>query len=449
MRQWTCRRRAGSPVARLRRWLRDCGVLVAAGSAIGCGAGTAPSDGMPPETTAGAPGNAADPVPPARRPAEPGGVRLDTVAAGLQVPWGVDFAPDGRIFLSERTGRIRVIEGGLLREAPWAVLPVYAEDERILPESGLMGIAVDPDFARTGRVCVVGTFWKLGGSRLVRPLDRVLRRVASRISEEAASPWENRVYCFTDSGGQGTRRTLLVGGLPASFYHVGGALAFGPDGMLYLSSGEALRSPSAQDPASLAGKILRYRPDGSVPDGNPVPGSAVYALGFRNPQGFVWHPETGEFFATEHGPSLLPHEGGRFGLDELNLIEAGANHGWPVTAGAGGDPRYRDPVAAWTPGIAPSGLAIYTGAFPPWRGSFFLSGLRSQQLRRVVLAHDGEGGWRVAEEEVLLEGVLGRIRAVRMGPDGHLYITTSNRDGRGEPSPGDDLLLRLVPPGGD
>ncbi len=356
---------------------------------------------------------------PTRLPPAPptAGVALDTVARGLAVPWDLAFAPDGRIFVTERAGRIRVIENGVLRPAPWATLDVARRSEM-----GLMGIALAPDFARTGHVYVVGTF---------------------AVGEERT---ENRVYRLTERAGRGVEPRLMLEGIPAARYHAGAALRFGPDGMLYLTTGDATRPGSAQDTASLAGKVLRMRPDGGVPADNPVPGSYAFARGVRNPQGLAWHPRTGDLFAPDHGPTRLPREWFRAGRDELNAIVPGGNYGWPRAAGDQGGDRYLRPLVEWTPAIAPGAMVFYTGGDFPWRDNAFVAALRGKQLLRVVLerAPGGRGGWRAVASEPLFRGALGRIRAVAMGPDGHLYLTTSNRDGRGEPSPGDDLLLRVV-----
>ena len=370
----------------------------------------------------------------------PPAVRLDTVAAGLEVPWALDFAPDGRIFVTERTGRVRVIQNGVLRREPWAELDVHAHYQDWHPESGLMGIALAPDFARTGHVYVVGTFPRQDG-----PVRRAWRAVAAKARSGPVLAWENRVYRLTDRGGRGVEPKLVISGIPAYHYHAGSAIAFGPDGMLYLTSGDVTDSGQSQDAESLAGKVLRFRPDGTIPADNPAPGSPVYARGFRNPQGLAWHPRTRELLAVEHGPTAMPHEGGRWGSDELNVVVPGGNYGWPAVAGRGGRAGFIDPVASWRMPIAPSGMAVYTGPESPWSGNLFVGGLRGEQLRRLALEPRPGGGWRVAGEQPLLEKRVGRIRAVKMGPDGHLYIATSNRDGRGTPRAGDDFLFRVVP----
>ncbi|HEV2735750.1 MAG TPA: PQQ-dependent sugar dehydrogenase [Longimicrobiaceae bacterium] len=364
-----------------------------------------------------APQAAEGPAPAAPPRASPASApAYQTVASGLEVPWDLGFAPDGRIFVTEREGRIRVVENGRLRPEPWAELDVEA-----VGEAGLTSIAVAPDFARSGAVYVLGTFRGEGGL-------------------------ENRVVRLVDRGGRGADPRVVVGGLPAERVHAGSALDFGPDGMLYVTTGDARQPPRAQDPRSLAGKLLRYRPDGSVPPDNPFGGSPVYALGLRNSQGIDWNEE-GELFAAEHGPSGFANEGDREGHDELNHLRPGGNYGWPEVAGLAGGGRFAAPLAAWTPAVAPAGLAVYRGdAFPAWRGDAFLGALRGEQLIRVGLERSG-GGWRASGQEALFLGELGRIRAVRMGPDGALYFTTSNRDGRGDPREGDDRVLRVVPRG--
>lgn len=345
-------------------------------------------------------------------------VALETVASGLVVPWALAFAPDGRIFVTERPGRIRVIDAEGLRPAPWAELDVAATGE-----AGLMGIALAPDFDASGRVYVAGTFRDLERNRIV-----------------------NRVLVVTERGGKGDLEEVLVDGIPAAPFHAGAAVAFGPDEMLYVATGDARRPELSGDPRSLAGKILRYRPDGSVPGDNPTEGSPVYAMGLRNVQGLAWHPATGDLFATDHGPSGFPNERFRRGDDELNVVLPGGHHGWPHVAGRGGGDRFVGPLAMWNPAIAPNGLAIYTGQEFEWEGDAFVGALRGEELRRIELARAPEEarGWRVAREVVLFDEEVGRIRAVAMGPDGRLYFTTSNRDGRGSPGPEDDRVLRIV-----
>ncbi|GBC81641.1 Aldose sugar dehydrogenase YliI [bacterium HR10] len=343
----------------------------------------------------------------------PEDVRVDVVASGLQIPWAIDFAPDGRLFLTERPGRIRVIRDGELQSEPWAQIPVAHEGE-----GGLLGLALDPNFAENGFVYVYYTYRE--GTRL----------------------W-NRVARLTDREGRGEDLVVLLDRIPGSTIHNGGRIRFGPDGKLYITTGDANVPTSAQDLASLAGKILRLNPDGSIPTDNPFPNSPVWSYGHRNPQGLAWHPVTGTLFSTEHGPSGLPPNCCH---DEVNVIEPGQNYGWPSVFGIRGDPRFVDPILesgldTW----APSGAAFYSGDQLPesWRGRFFFAALRGQHLGRVTLRSPDLRS--VERFEKLFVGEFGRLRDVVQGPDGFLYVTTSNRDGRGIPRSGDDRLLRIAP----
>lgn len=343
----------------------------------------------------------------------------ELVASGLEVPWAIAAAPDGRLFLTERPGRIRVIANSRLLPRPWFVLDIARGRD-----AGLHGIALAPDFATTRQVYVTGTFRDEGGEL------------------------EQRVYRLVDSSGMGSALRLIAGGYPAPDVHRGGALAFGPDGLLYFSVGDVRDLRSPQDSTRPAGKIFRIRRDGTIPYDNPWPGLPAFALGLRNPQGLAWHPHTGELFATEHGPTDFPDEGGRADQDELNLIVPGGNYGWPLVSGLDSDRRFRSPLAEWTPAIAPAALAFYTGPYAPWRNNLFVGGMRSKQLRRIVLARTPPvaTGWRVLSEQPLFQEELGRIRAVAMGRDGFLYFATSNRDSDGDTALGMDRMFRLRVP---
>ena len=335
----------------------------------------------------------------------PATVKAEVVVEGLDVPWGMAFTPDGRILITERAGRIQVVKDGALLAIPFATLDVAS-----VSESGLMGIALHPEFEGNGHVFVCYTY--RDGGRLI-----------------------NRVARLTDVGGEGVDHRTVLDGIPGARNHDGCGLGFGPDGKLYVTMGDAQEADNAQDLGSLSGKVLRLNPDGGIPEDNPFPGSPVYTYGHRNPQGLDWHPRTGELFITEHGPRSD---------DEINILESGGNYGWPRTLGTGGDLQYVDPILSFTPTLALSGGAFYTGDTLPegWRGNFFFAALRSTHLHRVVLRAPD---YRTVEShERLFQGEYGRLRAVAMSPDGHLYFTTSNRDGRGSPRRGDDKLLRLV-----
>ncbi len=370
-------------------------------------------------------------------------VSIDTLATGLDVPWDLVFTSKDRILVTEREGTIRVVENGRVEPTPWASLDVFADNSSGI-EAGLMGIALAPDYDKSREIYVVGTFFRGPTSGVGRLFDRGMRRVLGVLSKSAESLFEDRVYRFVDNDGQVSSPELVIDNLPASHLHAGAALEFGPDSMLYVSVGEAYVDAEPQGINSLAGKILRYRSDGSIPTDNPFEASPVYALGFRNVQGLAWHP-TGQLFATDHGPTGLPNEGGRFGRDELNVVVPGKHYGWPYASGTGSGSDFSWPIAQWTPAIAPAGLAVYSVEGTPWFGNLLVTGLRGRQLKRIVIEPDENSatGWRAGCEEQMLVNRFGRLRAIKVGPDGSVYVTTSNRDGRGRPGPHDDLLLRL------
>lgn len=336
----------------------------------------------------------------------PLGLAVETVAEELEVPWDLAFAPDGRILVTERPGRIRLIEGGTLQEDTYAEVEVYHRSE-----AGLMGIALHPEFDSNGYLYVCYTY------------------------REGRDTF-NRIARLTDHGDFANNHHAILDRIPGASRHDGCRIRFGPDGYLYATTGDAIKPDLAQDLASLAGKVLRMADDGSVPHDNPFPDSLVFTWGHRNPQGLDWHPETGEPFITEHGPDRD---------DEINILEAGRNYGWPGVTGVSGDTRYSDPIVALTPTVAIAGAAFISGdRFPlAWRGNLAFAALKGSHLQRVVL--DPPHYRSVASRQTLFRDKFGRIRAVVMGPDGFLYFTTSNQDGRGSPQDGDDKLLRLVP----
>lgn len=344
---------------------------------------------------------------------------VEVVATGLAVPWALAFDEDGALYLTERPGRLRVIRDGVLDPDPVAELPVAATGE-----GGLLGLALDPDFSRNGHLYLMYTLSEGGG---------LWNRIAR--------------YTLTDAGLADEQ--VLVDRIPGARNHDGGRLAFGSDGMLYATTGDAGRPALAQDLNSLAGKILRMNPDGSVPADNPFPGSLVYSYGHRNPQGLAWHPDTGVLYSVEHGPS------GEFGSccrDELNRIVPGGNYGWPWVAGndvldvtGAATAELIPPVASsGTDTWAPASLAFYRGApFAPWEGLAFLGMLRGSDVQRMELG--GPLLDQVLASALLFDGTYGRVRDVVLGPDGYLYFSTSNQDGRGWPATDDDRILRIVP----
>jgi glucose/arabinose dehydrogenase len=351
------------------------------------------------------------------RVTQPDEVRVETFISGLEVPWSLAFASDGRLFISERPGRVRVATSGQLDPNPWMTLPVSASGE-----GGLMGLALDPDFAHDPWVYVCYTF-------------------------DDAGMQANRISRLHELNGRGDREEILLDRFPGAIIHNGCRLKFGPDGKLYATTGDSFQRSLAQDLGSLAGKILRLNREGTVPSDNPFgPASLVYSYGHRNPQGLAFDPQNGALFETEHGPS---GEVGFGDYDEVNIIVAGGNYGWPVVVGAPGLAAYRDPLLAF-PNVAvpPAGATFYTATLiPQWTGNFFFTSLRGEHLQRVVLDANHE---QVVAIERLFEqdfygGVYGRLRDVLQGPEGALYVATSNRDGRGQPAADDDRVLRILP----
>ena len=331
-------------------------------------------------------------------------VRADAIASNLEVPWALAFAPDGRLFVAERPGRVRIVTPSTSQSQ----LALTLDDVFRQGEAGLLGLALAPDFAATRLVYLYYT--AVVGNGAV-----------------------NRIVRYREAGGQLAERAVLLDNIPAGTIHDGGRLRFGPDGLLYATAGDASNSSLAQDPASLAGKFLRLERDGLAPRANPF-GSPVFSWGHRNPQGFDWHPATGDIWATEHGNS---------GNDEINVIRAGVNYGWPTIEGAQTFPNMEPPVTSFSPSIAPSGAAFYQGTpFPSFVGNLFAATLRGTHLLRLVVDAQGR---RVTRQERLLEGTFGRLRDVVVGPDGYIYICTNNRDGRGSPASADDRIIRLSP----
>jgi glucose/arabinose dehydrogenase len=329
---------------------------------------------------------------------------VQTVVSRVQIPWALAFAPDGRLFFTERPGRVRIVQNGMLLSQPAAVL----QDVRAQGEGGLLGIALHPAFATNRFVYIVYTAIDPGGRAV------------------------NRVVRFREVNNVLGEPVVLLDNIAGADIHDGGRVKFGPDGKLYVTMGDAANASLAQDLASFNGKILRLNDDGSTPDDNPFR-MPIFSYGHRNPQGLDWHPQTGELWATEHGNS---------GNDELNIVRAGRNYGWPVIEDGQAGPNMETPVAFYSPAIAPSGAAFYSGSLiPAFRNNLFFATLRGTHLQRVRFDATGR---TVASTERLLDGRYGRLRDVIAGPDGALYFCTNNRDGRGNPVEEDDRIFRIV-----
>ncbi len=385
---------------------RITAVLLAISVIAGCGRGANDSQPESPVTDNGggpAPDNRVD------------GFTVRTLATGLDTPWDLAWGPDDHIWVSERAGTISRVDtttGAIVRAGQIGAFE--------LSESGLMGIAFHPDFESQPFLFAVYSYNTGDGIR-------------------------NRLVRMGYDGTELAQPEVLLNGIPGAPNHDGSRLAFGPDNLLYLTTGDAQSPVLAQDLHSLAGKVLRLDLDGKPAEDNPF-GTEVYSLGHRNPQGLVFHPSSGRLYSTEHGP---------LDNDEVNLIVRGGNYGWPNVRGLcdndvlTGETAFCssnnvvEPLAVWTPTIAPAGADIYTrDLIPAWKGSLLFTTLKGQALWRIGLSSDG---LRATSRENLFNGRFGRLRDVLVGPRGEVYLATSNRDGRGQPRTDDDRILVVTP----
>ncbi|MEX0909761.1 MAG: PQQ-dependent sugar dehydrogenase [Candidatus Paceibacterota bacterium] len=327
---------------------------------------------------------------------EPVDVPLTTVISeNLSVPWGVAFLPEGDLLVTERPGRlVRIGENG-------AIYTIDGVEH--VGEGGLLGVALHPEFSEN-------------------------RLVYLYLTTRAEGALSNKIERYRLSNDELENREIIFSGIPGARNHDGGRIAFGPDGKLYVTTGDAQNESSAQDTSVLSGKILRINDDGTIPSDNPF-GNAVWSYGHRNPQGLGWSDD-GTLYSTEHGRSGILS-----GFDEINIIERGQNYGWPVIqgdetqAGMVSPLRHSGGNTTWAPASA-----AYLN------GSLYFGGLMGRSLYEAVVS-----GNEVVEMRVHFNREFGRIRTVGVGPDGMLYITTSNTDGRGSPFEGDDKIIRVNP----
>ena len=354
--------------------------------------------------------NASDTYNAEHKEKEPVEIVIEEVAGGLEVPWSIAFTSPTRMLITERPGRVRAVVDGELLETP---LYIFAEVSTT-GEEGLMGLALDPHYDQNHFIYVSYAYNE--GSKL-----------------------QVRVVRLTDSGESLIDPLTLLEGIPAAQYHAGSRIAFGPDQLLYVTTGDATNKNIAQDQKSLGGKILRMNKDGSVPEDNPFEGSLVYSYGHRNSQGLAWNPENNELYATEHGPSILD---GPAGGDEINHILPGENYGWPLVSHKEKKEGTEKPMLLFTPAVAPGGATFYTGSkIPQFTGKLFFAGLKGEGVYEVEIDEDDPNDVKSYEK---LGGVdFGRIRDIVEGPDEALYFLTSNRDGRGKALTGDDKVYRI------
>lgn len=341
------------------------------------------------------------------------GFKTEVLATGLKAPWAIVFLPDApqRAWVTEREGRVREIRDGHLLDEPVLTVP----DIKSWTKMGLLGIALAPDFA-VSRTAYLAENYETAGRNFMR------------------------VVSYVESGGKLRNPVTLIDSIPAWLNHTGGRIRFGPDGKLYITTGDADRPPLSQDLKSLAGKILRLNPDGSIPSDNPFLGRsdahpAIWSYGHRNPQGLAWQPFTNTLFAPEHGPD---------GGDEVNIVQKSANYGWPIISHDRQREGLQGPLLQYTPAIAPSSATFYdSNLFPTLRRDLLVACLRGEGILRVQL-----DGSRVVNAERLLHRELGRLREVVVAPDGALWVTTSEFDPpEGRNREGFDKVIRLTPTG--
>ncbi len=354
-------------------------------------------------------------------PQETARFNVETVASNLEVVWSIVFAPDGRIFFTERPGRVRVIENGNLREKPLYTF----SDVKLDGETGLMGMTLHPDFAENKLLYFAYVYDTNDGKKV-------------------------RVVRFKETGDNLTEQKTIIEGISAAQYHAGMRLSFSPaDKKLYITTGDATKQKLAQDLSSLNGKTLRLNDDGSVPNDNPFIGQKdarpeIWTYGHRNAQGIAWQPGTNLMFQTEHGPSLIDGVSWfkkRSGGDEVNIVERGKNYGWDKISHLMEKEGMEIPLVEYSPALAPASAMFYSGnKFPAFKGNFFFGALKGEAIVRLVL--DGK---KIVAQENLLKEKYGRIREVAESPEGFIYFSTSNRDGRGDAAKEDDRILRLVP----
>ncbi len=321
---------------------------------------------------------------------------VQIVATNLQKPWALTFG-DGKIFFTEKVGRLRVVDNGTLVNESVADFRVAD-----ISDAGLLGVTTHPDFVQNHFMYVYYTY------------------------KEGDKLW-NKVLRITESNDKIIDAKVILDKIPGAEFDDGGVIKFGPDKKLYIGTGDATDQNAAQDLTSLAGKILRLNDDGSIPSDNPIQNSPIYSLGHRNPQGLAWDDQR-NLYETEEGPTKN---------DEINLIEKDKNYGWPNQE-CSGLAQYQSALSCYNISIEPSGIAYYGSGKLDFKNSLILSTLRGDILYQLPISNGN-----ITSQKIILDG-LGRIREVGVGPDDYLYILTANTDGQGFPDSKDDKLLRIV-----
>lgn len=320
---------------------------------------------------------------------------VEVIVTNLQKPWAMDFADD-RIFFTEKVGKIRIIDSGVLLEEPLASLRVVD-----VTDAGLLGLTLHPTFENNNYLYVFYTY------------------------AEGDQLW-NKVIRITESENKLSDATVILDKIPGAEFDNGGVIKFGPDGKLYIATGDATDEHAAQDLQSLSGKILRLNDDGSIPSDNPFH-NLVFSYGYRNPQGMAWD-KSGNLYVTEHGPTKN---------DELNLVKSGQNFGWPDQECSGNE-NFVGSLVCYNPSLEPGGIVFYSSNKLDLENDLIMATLRGTNLYQLTI----DNGVITAQKSIF--GGAGRIRDVNEGPDGYLYILTGNTDGRGFPDKTDDKLIRIV-----
>ena len=336
------------------------------------------------------------PIPPPNLQ-ESGNETIQILATNLEKPWALAFADD-KIFITERTGKIKVIESDVMLEEPLATFRTAT-----IFDGGLLGIAAHPNFTNNHFLYVYYTY------------------------EENGNLW-NKILKITESDNKLKDAITILDKIPGSRFSNGGVMKFGPDNKLYVATGAGSDSShDAQDLNSLAGKILRLNDDGSIPSDNPFSNSQVYSYGHSNPRGMAWD-KSGSLYVTETGPSKN---------DEINLIIKGKNYGWPEQQ-CSGDGDFVNAIMCYDPEIEPGGIVFYSGDKLEFKNDMIMASMKPEKLDRLKIT-----GGEVEYQKSILSG-LGRIRDVNEGPDGYLYLITSNTDGKAFPDSSDDKLVRIL-----
>jgi glucose/arabinose dehydrogenase len=335
---------------------------------------------------------------------------IEVFAENLSVPWSIVWTDKDRMFVNERPGRIRIIQNGKLQDAPLLEVKEISTGS----EEGLMGLAIDPNYSQNKYIYISYAYGK--GDLSIK------------------------VVRYKDNGNSLSDELVLIDKIPGAKNHAGCRLKFGPDGKLYITTGDATDRQIAQDLNNLGGKILRLNSDGTIPQDNPFPNSPVWTYGHRNPQGIDWYPGTNIMYETEHGPSGFDGPGGG---DEVNVIVKGSNYGWPVVSHEGKKEGMVSPLLVYTPAEAPaSGMFYKSGVISQFKNNFFFGCLRGRGIMRVIV--DENNPEKVVSFEKMKDVDFGRIREIAEGPDGAIYFSTSNKDGRGNPASNDDRIFRII-----